>query len=209
MKYKVNLRGVKLRGADLAGADLAGADLAGADLRGAYLRGANLIGSNLGGANLIGSNLGGANLRGANLARAYLARANLTGVNLEGANLGGASLGYVNLRGANLAGTVLSGPIPTADLSGFEVRDGWVYGWRTATSQHVGSTMYIPGHTYTATHLSRDVKTECHPGLYFATREWIEKNYPCTPIVAVRARVGTIVKAGEKYRTYLLEVLDQ
>jgi hypothetical protein len=87
------------------------------------------------------------------------------------------------------------------------VRDGYVYAWRTAKSQHNGSTEYRPG-IYTAV-LSRDISSSCHPGIYFATQQWLAVHYPSESIVPVRVKLGHIVAAGDKFRTDELEVLGK
>jgi hypothetical protein len=172
-------------GADLRGADLRGADLCGADLCGANLYRADLRGADLSGADLSGANLYRADLRGANLRRA-------------------------NLRGADLSDTCLDpdAPIQATDLLNLECPgDGYAYGYRTARSQHCGSTEYVPGQTYRALWLSHDVTTECHPGIYLASLAWLQSYYPGEPVVRCRARIDRIVCAGDKYRTDALEIL--
>lgn len=70
--------------------------------------------------------------------------------------------------------------------------------YRTPRSQHVGSTEYIPGHTYTAPVLSWDVATECHPGIYAASLAWMRKNYEARDLVRCYVRDGdwTITAKG-------------
>ena len=170
-------------------------------------------------ANLSKANLSKADLSKANLSKANLSKANLYGADLYGANLRGADLSKADLSGANLSKADLSG----ADLSGscldpsthipdpgalpFEVREGYAYAWRTRVSQVCGNQQYTPG-LYTAV-LSRDTETSCHPGIYFATREWLADNYPNAALVACRVKLGHIVRAGDKFRTDEIEILAE
>jgi len=206
------LRGANLEGANLEGANLEGAGLRGANLEGAGLRGANLEGASLRGANLASANLAGAILADANLEGANLARANLEGANLEGANLRGAILADANLEGANLEGADLKGtcldpaaPVPAASDSeiiaaGLEPDGPLVYGWRTALSQHCGSTAYAPGSSHVALWFSVDAGSACHPGLYLAGALWLAREYPREPRVRCRCLRSELVCAGDKWR---------
>ena len=200
-----DLGGVNLRGADLYGADLCGADLCGADLRGANLYGANLYGANLCGANLCGADLGGANLY----------RVNLRGANLRGANLREADLRGADLRGADLAETVLD---PSADvpkprtLRGFDVvgtKRPRVYGWRTQSSVHVGSTFYEPQTWYEASVFSVDETSSCHPGIYLAPLAWLQEQYGGHTFVRCWGYLDEMVQAEDKYRAKRIFVLDE
>ena len=196
--------------ASLCGADLCGADLSCTNLSHADLCDADLCDANLRYADLRYADLRGADLRGADLSHTDLCDANLRYADLRDADLRDTNLRYADLRGADLRGTCLdpAEPIPPADLSAFEIRDGWAYGWRTATSQHCGETEYVPGQTYTAPLLSRDVDTKCHPGIYLApSAAWLAEHEYTGPYVRCRARVDRIVRAGDKYRTDLLEML--
>ena len=148
---------------------------------------ADLSRADLTGANLSGAYLTGATLTGAYLTRAYLTRANLTG--------------------ANLTNTVLDPlailPLPTADQWrswGFEVEGDKIWCWRTATSQHCGSTDYTPAGEYVAPVFSIDQFTACHPGIYFGTKEWCETNYPRVPIVRGYVLITEAIKAQDKFR---------
>jgi len=69
--------------------------------------------------------------------------------------------------------------------------------FRTATSQHVGSTTYYPGNTYTAPILSFDCATDCHPGIYAASLEWMQENYPDETLVVCYVRDGEWVITGK------------
>ena len=162
-------------------ANLTGADLTGADLTDAYLTDAYLTGANLTRANLTSADLTGADLTDANLTRAYLTRANLTR--------------------ANLAGTCLS-PNLIALQREFcrecpPLLTGGRIVFRAARSQHVGSTKYIPGHTYTAPILSFDCATDCHPGIYAASLIWMQENYHGEPLVVCYVRDGEWVITGK------------
>jgi hypothetical protein len=175
-----------LKRADLCGAHLYGADLRGADLRGADLRGANLY---------------GANLRGADLNRADLSKTNLK---------------RADLREADLSETCLS---PTATLetptlteiseAGLTNDGEYVYGYRTLESQHCGNTTYTPGE-HKAPYFSVDRNTPCHPGIYFATRDWLfTHDYSLVSLVIVRARINETVHAGDKWRARRIWVLNE
>src|SRR3972149_874044 len=83
-------------------------------------------------------------------------RANLTGANLARADLTDANLVGAYLAGGNVKGTCLDpeAPLPEADLSELEEKDGWYYGYRTQKSQHCGDTVYEPGTSYEAPYFS-------------------------------------------------------
>ena len=42
--------------------------------------------------------------------------------------------------------------------------------------------------------------TDCHPGLYIAGKEWLEKDYPEVPLVRARCRRDELHHAGDKFR---------
>jgi uncharacterized protein YjbI with pentapeptide repeats len=100
-------------------------------------------------------------------------RANLSDANLSGANLRGANLSDADLYHSDLSGTVLD---PAAvrrngytaiTMAGLDLGgDGWVYGWRTRFSQHVGDSDCSPGSHHVASVLSCCAETECHPGIH-------------------------------------------
>ena len=197
-----NLSDAYLSGADLSDADLSDANLHGADLSRADLSDANLHGAYLCGANLTGADLSDACLCGANLSGADLSGANLSGAILSGANLHGADLSDANLHGADLSGTCLDPALHDAacafttacpaDADGFRV----VY--RTARSQHIGSTEYLPGQTYDAPVMSWDSSTACHPGIYAGSLDLVRAEYPTVPLVRCHVRDGdwTITAKG-------------
>jgi hypothetical protein len=187
-----------LAGANLRSADLAGANLAGANLTGAYLRGAYLRGADLAGADLRGADLAGADLRDADLAGAYLRDADLRDA---------------DLRDADLAGTCLDPkasipPIPDAVLTaaGLEIVGDRVYGWRTATSQYVGSARYEPGTEHRPPWFSV-APTGCHPGIYLAGAAWFTTDYPDAPLVRCWTLRSDLHHAGDKFRTRCLHVV--
>jgi len=175
-----------LSNANLHGADLSSANLYGANLYGANLYGANLYGANLEGANLYGTNLGGADLEGANLSRADLSSADLRGADLRGADLSNTCL---NPELVNLQREFCKACPPLAA--------GGRIVFRTSKSQHVGSTEYVPGHTYTAPVFSFDCATDCHPGIYAASLKWMQENYEDAPLVVCYVRDGDWVISGK------------
>lgn len=135
-----------LRACGVAHHDPRGASPACADLRCANLRGASLRGANLAGANLTSVNLTGASLAGAKLAHAKLVRANLAGTSLAGADLAGADLAGTCLDPYAPAPPCTDEQLNAAHLEPRRVRGrDRVYGWRTATSVHVGTHEYTPG----------------------------------------------------------------
>jgi hypothetical protein len=56
---------------------------------------------------------------------------------------------------------------------------------------------------------SVDVNTDCHPGIYLATKDWLAENYPNQPLVRCRCRKTDVLKAGDKFRCKRLEVLKE
>lgn len=151
-------------------------------------------------ANLTGADLNGADLTGANLSRAYLSRANLTGANLTGANLTDTCLDP-NKEIVTIADSYFT-------KKGFEVDSDFVYGYRTKRSRHCGNTTYEVGQEYTAPYFSVSSDTDCHPGLYFATLDWLQLNYGSTDLVKVKARKDEVIKAGNKWRAKRLWVIE-
>jgi hypothetical protein len=203
VKACINLQGAYLWGAYLSGSNLSGANLEGANLSGANFRGANLKRVNLQNANLWGANLEGANLESANLLGANLRRANLQGADLWGADLKGAYL-----KGAYLDKTCLD---PKAKLprllirdvkaAGLEVKGKLIYGWRTQQSLHCGFQEYVPGRCYKAPAFSVDTNNPCHPGIYLASKDWLEKEYGKNiKLVRCFCRKDELVHAGDKWR---------
>lgn len=162
------------------------------DLRGANLRGANLREANLSGADLRWVDLRGADLR----------RVDLSGANLSGADLNRTILIGTNLCGANLHSTCLDPQLlksqrQIAKACSVRGHSGLLV-YRTASSQFVGSTEYVPGHTYRAPILSFSAETECHPGIYAGTLETMRDMYADTPLVRCYVRAGDWVITAKK-----------
>ena len=166
-------------------------------------------------ADLSGANLSEANLYGADLPRADLSEANLSKSSLSGANLSGADLSEANLPGADLYETCLDPnatmekPTP-AEISNAGLTDDGIhiYGYRTAESRFRGNTTYTPG-LHKAPYFSVDRNTFCHPGIYFASREWLRNNNYEGKIVRCRARIDETVHAGNKWRAKRIWVLNE
>jgi len=144
------------------------------NLWGANLRGANLRGANLCDADLCGADLRGANLRGANLCDADLRDADLCDANLCGANLCDA-----DLRDADLSNTK---GIPNTKefLKKFDFdKDGvLVYKAIGNTGHSAPSYWKIKAGAFLEEVVNPDRCTLCGCGVNFATRDWIDKNYP-------------------------------
>lgn len=144
-----------------------------------------------------------ANLHGAYLHDANLSYANLSYADLHDANLHGANLSYTclspNLHIAQRAFCLACPPIG---------RHGGRIVYRTAQSQHVGSTEYVPGHTYTAPVLSFNCATDCHPGIYAGSLEWMYENYQDVPLVRCYVRDGDwVITAKGAIRCKRIRVL--
>ena len=129
-------------------------------------------------------------------------RADLSYADLSNADLRNADLSEANLRNADLSKTCLS-----LDLHAIArrftkecppLRTGGRIVFRTQSSVHVGNTNYLPGSTYVAPNLSWSSETECHPGIYAASLEWMKKNYPEFALVRCYVRDGdwTITAKG-------------
>ena len=154
----------------------------------------------------------GAYLRDAYLRDAYLSGAVLSGAVLSGADLSGAYLRDADLSGADLGGTCLN-----PDLIGLQrtfarecppTKHGGRIVWRTAKSKHIGSTEYVPGRTYIAPILSFDIVTECHPGIYAASRQWFVREEYNDPLVCCYVRDGDwVITAKGAIRCKRLRVL--
>lgn len=167
----------------------------------------------------------GVSLIGADLRGCDLYSADLRGADLRDADLSGTDLNGTDLRGADLRGTVLDpcAPIPALTdeelvSAGFELQtiDGveYVVGWRTARSQHIGLTEYFDQYSpYVAPWFSVDDSTPCHPGIYLAGLDWLDKYYPGAPRVRVRCLRSEICGAGRgedrKYRCRRLWVIEE
>ncbi len=147
-------------------------------------------------ADLSGANLSGADLSGANLSGANLYRADLSGANLSGADLTETSLDPNNTtRARAIARTLRAGA------------RGGIIAYRTVESKNVGSTQYEPGRTYTAPALSWSAETACHPGLYFATLDYLTREYGDRRFVRVYVRAGDWVPCAKGGRAARFRVL--
>ena len=219
--YGANLCEADLKEANLRGAYLSGADLSGACLKEANLRGAYLSGADLYGANLCEADLSGACLKGANLCGAYLKEANLSGADLSEAYLSGANLSGANLSGTDLSGAYLSNTcldtsasvpaITDAEIvaAGFTIDGDKVYGYRTAQSRHCGNTKYVVREEpYIPPYFSIDNGTSCHPGIYLASKSWLEKEYPYDGYVRCYCLRTELVGAGDKWRCKRLWIVE-
>ena len=143
-----------------------------------------------------------ATLREATLHGAVLHGADLCEADLHGADLHGAVLHEATLHGADLDNTCLDFAL-IQFLQDFirvspHLPDGRRLVYRTKQSQHIGKTKYIIGNHYVADILSFSVETECHPGIYAGTLEWMLKHYPDESLVrcAVRDWHWTICAKG-------------
>lgn len=210
---EANLRGASLEHTDLREARLEHANLSAARLEHANLGEAHLEGADLRWARLEHASLRWARLEHANLRWARLEHADMREARLDGADLVGASLEYADLREARLADTCLdpaaqTPPVDDATIiaAGLEIDGEWVLGWRTATSRVVGDQTYEPGQTYVAPVFSVS-PTDCHPGIYLAGRDWLEREYPGAPLVRVRTRRSDLHHPVDKWRTRRLGVL--
>ena len=159
-----------------------------------------------------GADLSWVDLRGANLTRADLTRANL-----NGADLTEARLTKTDLTGANLTNTCLDPNAPVPGLSdeeilraGLRIEGDLVYGWRTKISIHCGRTQYEPGKCYEAPWFSVCQETECHPGIYLASEEWLNCWYPLKwglKRVRCYCRRDELIHAKDKWRCKRLWVV--
>jgi hypothetical protein len=157
----------------------------------------------------------GADFSGADLCGAHLHRANYSNADFRGAILNHTHLYYTELTGANLTGTCLDPEAPVPELTdkeildaGLEIRGDLVYGWRTKISQHADSTVYGIGREYRAPWFSVCRYTDCHPGLYLASWEWLRKRYTYQPRVRCYCRRDELVHAGDKWRAKRLWIVE-
>ena len=144
-------------------------------------------------------------------------RANLYGADLRRADLSGANLSDANLSDADLRRAYLRDTCLSPELHKLHrqfcrecppLATGGRIVFRTAKSQHVGSTEYKPGRTYTAPHLSFDCATDCHPGIYAASLEWMQREYQDRQLVVCYVRDGDwIISAKGAIRCKKLRVL--
>jgi len=175
---------------------------------------ADLSRADLSGADLSRATLCDANLSGAELSETNLSRANLCRADLSRANLCLSDLSDTNLTGANLRDTVLSplrqppDAISALVAAGIPILEGIAYGWRTRYSMHKGNTHYAPGR-YTANFFSTCAQTECHPGIYFSSRECLHLEYYEVEKVPCATWVSCVCAAGDKFRTKELWVFEE
>jgi hypothetical protein len=161
------------------------------------------------------SDLSGSRLDGACLYGVDLREANLSGADLAQANLSRTRLEEANLSGANLKNTVLDPRAKPSDIpderivrAGLEINGGFVLGWRTQVSTHVGMTRYEPGAIYVAPIFSICQETECHPGIYLSGRRWLE-NHDYYALVRVACLRKELVNVGDKWRAKRILVLPE
>jgi hypothetical protein len=192
---------------NLSWADLSGTDLSLANLREANLRWADLSKADLSGANLSGADLFRADLRGANL----------SGANLSGADLSGANLHWTVFTDATLTDTILDSEAKLPELTdkeieeaSLEIQGDKVYGWRTKYSQFMCGIHYTAEDSpYVAPVFSLDRDSDCHPGIYLASKKWLLENYnKGTPLVKCYCLRSELVHAGDKWRCKRLWVVD-
>lgn len=202
-----------LSGADLSGADLHGVNLSGAYLCGTDLRGANLAWVDLFATNLIKADLSGADLTGALFYGTKLYETNLLGANLTKTNL--VNLISADLIKTNLTGTILDPQMPIPPLTdeeiltaGLEIDGEWVLGYRTTRSIFIGRTEYIiRDEPYIAPIFSSCTITDCHPGIYLASWEWLKKDYSYRELVRCKCLRSELIHAGDKWRAKRLWII--
>ena len=119
-----------------------------------------------------------------------------------------------DLSGANLSGTVLDKENIKRQRAFCRacppLRTGGRIVYRTAMSQHIGSTEYKPGRTYVAPFVSADVVTACHPGIYAGSLEWMHRQYGREPLVRCYVRDGEwFITAKGAIRCKRLRVLNR
>jgi hypothetical protein len=151
-------------------------------------------------ADLTGANLSSADLTYADLSYAHLSHADLTNTNLK----------YTVLTDAKLLSTCLDpdSPMPpfVSDLFTPDA-DGYFLAYRTKHSPYIKFNIYTAGLTYTAPYFSTSAETECHPGLYFSTRKFVEEEYPDAEMIEIRVHVSDALRAKGKYRCRKFEVV--
>jgi len=213
--------------ASLVRANLTGMTAHDVSFTDANLSNAVLSHSNLRGARFVETILSYAFLNDCNLDKAYFIDAILYGTSLlqatvekatfSGTVLSKSNLAEVSMETAIVAKTSLDPKLHT-QLRQFckecpPLRTGGRIVYRTHRSPVIGFTTYKPGHTYTAPVLSFSAETDCHPGIYAGSLQWVTSAYPCFPIVECYVRDGdwTITAKGaircKKLR--VLRVLDK
>ena len=203
--------------ANLSNSNLRYVDLSTADLHHANLRHVDLHHARLHHADLHNANLCYADLRYADLRYADLRYADLRYADLRYADLYNADLCGTVLHHANLTCTVLDPKaripycsdeeITTLGLE-LDVEGGRevVRGWRTAKSQYIKGHEYVWG-WYNAPVFSVDTTTACHPGIYLASRRWLERPYSYTELVRCWCYRDEMVVARRKARAKWLYVV--
>jgi hypothetical protein len=174
-----NLKNAKLKNANLYGTNLNNANLKYADLQGVDLRCANFQGADLEGANFQGADLNSANLKNAKLKGARLDGADLEGANLEGANLKNAKLIYAKLYGADLKNA--KGLLNTKEWMDktFEKTDEGYIVYKAFNCMYTPPSHWeIKKGSIIEEHVNLDRCVCCSYGINFATKDWIENEYP-------------------------------
>jgi hypothetical protein len=215
-QYDILMRGIEIWNKWRKETSSVRIDLSEADLSEADLSEADLSRVDLSESNLSRANLSRANLSESNLYRANFSRANLSESNLSRANLSESNLSESNLIDSNIIDTCLD---PLAKIYEEDVRewckefnigieeDGTIYAYRTKRSQIVGNTVYSKG-IHTAPYFSVDKYTACHPGIYFSSKEWLEKIYIGEELVRIRTHALACCAVNNKCRARWIEVLD-
>jgi len=210
---KANLTQSHLRGINLSNAVMKGTIFARANLDGAILSHADMSETNLLYANLTNADMRKTRLTGSVLAYAKLNRADATGANFTDVDLRYTSLVDTNLNNTILDDTCLDKRLYQAQKLFLKecpmLHTGGRIVYRTKRSQNVGSTTYIPGHTYVAPYFSFSSETACHPGIYAASLNWIKRELSYTSLVRCYVREGDwVITAKGTIRCKRLRILD-
>ena len=86
--------------------------------------------------------------------------------------------------------------------------DEHFFAYRTERSMHIDERLYKVGVEYAAPVFSV-ADTSCHPGLYFATLEYIKETYAYINVVKVRIALKDAFRAGYKYRCRRFTVIAE
>ena len=93
--------------------------------------------------------------------------------------------------------------------AGLDARGEYVWGWRTAQSQHYNKTHYELGGCYEASWFSIGPgRGGCHPGIYLAGKAWLKACYG-GPLVRCYCRRGELVHDGDKWRAKRLWIVEE
>ena len=121
----------------------------------------------------------------------------------------------LTFSGTNLGATCLNLPKeyePPSDekvlAAGLEVDGDHVVGWRTARSVSFGDTQYVVGNCYEAPFFSICDKTKSHPGLYFASLEWLKENYPNETFVKCKCLKKEMACGVDRWRAKRLWIVE-